>query len=261
MLRPRIIPCLLLSNGALVKTICFKSPKYIGDPLNAVRIFNDKQADELIFIDIEATALKKEPDYKLIRDLARECRMPLCYGGGVKTADDVERLINLGVEKVAVSSAAIRNPLLVKDAAKRVGSQSVVVVLDVRKNLLDKQGYEVYTHNGEIGTGMNPMLAAKMMEEQGAGEIVVNSIDRDGTQAGYDLEIIELVRNVVKIPLTALGGAGKIQHIADLFGKYGIIGAAAGSMFVFKGKYKAVLIQYLDQKDRNNLFRNGAADC
>lgn len=252
MLRPRIIPCLLVHDKGLVKTEHFKNPRYLGDPLNAVRIFNEKECDELMVVDIDATRESNEPDYALIRNLAAECRMPLCYGGGIKTVEQARNIFSLGVEKVAVSSAAIQRPELVREIAEQVGSQSVVVVLDVKKKLLG--GYEVYTHNGKKETGKNPVDLARMFQEMGAGEIVINSIERDGAMKGYDLNLVEKVRNAITLPLTVLGGAGKLSDIGELIQTYGIIGASAGSLFVFKGTYKAVLINYPNWEEKDKLF-------
>ena len=252
MLRPRIIPCLLVQNGGLVKTIRFAEPKYVGDPINTVRIFNDKEVDELFVADIDATALGREPDYALIAKLAAECRMPLCYAGGVKTPEQVERIISLGVEKVAISSAAIHSPQLVPEAVRRVGSQSVVVVLDVKKAGLLRR-YELFTHNGRKATGLNPVEFARTAESLGAGEILVNSIDQDGVMNGYDMTLIDQVRGAVGVPLSVMGGAGSTEDIAALIRRYGIIGAAAGSVFVFKGKFRAVLIQYPARAEKDAL--------
>jgi imidazole glycerol-phosphate synthase subunit HisF len=176
MLRPRIIPCLLVHQRGLVKTVQFKDPKYVGDPINAVRIFNEKQVDELTILDIDATAENREPDFAMIEKWAAECRMPLCYGGGVTTPEQAQRIFNLGVEKIALSAAAIKNPDLISKIAERVGAQSVVVVLDVKKKLLG--GYEVYTHNGKKSTGINPIEFAKKLQDLGAGEIIINSNER-----------------------------------------------------------------------------------
>lgn len=252
MLRPRVIPCLLVHDKGLVKTVQFKDPKYVGDPINAVRIFNEKESDELMVIDIDATRENREPDYKMIEHLAAECRMPLCYGGGVKTAEQAQRIFSLGVEKIAISSAAIHTPELVSEMADRVGSQSVVVVVDVKKKLLG--GYEMYTHNGKKSTGKNPFEFVSKMESLGAGEIVVNSIDQDGVMKGYDLALIDKIRQSISLPLTVLGGAGSLQDIGNLINKYGIIGAAAGSLFVFKGVYKAVLINYPNWNEKDKLI-------
>lgn len=252
MLRPRIIPCLLVKNGGLVKTVNFSSPKYVGDPINAVRIFNEKEVDELVVVDIDATVLGREPDYNLIKNLAAECRMPLCYGGGVKTVEQIERIISLGVEKVALSSVAIQNPNLVTQAAEHVGSQSIVVVLDVNKSSAGNK-YELFTHNGSKATGLRPDVFAKQMEDLGAGEVVINSIDRDGVMKGYDLDLVAQVRDATTLPLTVLGGAGSLKDVAALIENYGIIGAAAGSLFVFKGVYRAVLINYPNRADKDLL--------
>jgi imidazole glycerol-phosphate synthase subunit HisF len=253
MLRPRIIPCLLVHKGGLVKTTKFSDAKYVGDPLNAVRIFNEKQVDELIVADIDATVNGCEPDYALIANLASECRMPLCYAGGVKTVDQIDRIIGLGVEKVALGSGAFQTPQLITEASRHVGSQSIVVVMDVKKSGLLRR-YEVFTHNGKHATGLNPADFARRAEEQGAGEILVNSIDQDGVMKGYDFALIDQVREAVSLPMSVLGGAGQHQDLRELFQRYGVIGAAAGSLFVFKGKYRAVLIQYPNETEKDELL-------
>jgi len=253
MLRPRLIPCLLVQNGGLVKTVNFANHKYVGDPINAVRIFNEKEVDELVVLDIDATIKHAEPDYQLISHLASECRMPLCYGGGVQTVTQIEKIISLGVEKVAVSSAVIENPKLISDAAIRVGSQSLVVVIDVRKTGLLCR-HEVVTHNGSRRTGLNPVEFASYMAELGAGEIVINSVDRDGEMKGYDLDLVEQVRQKINLPLTVLGGAGSLDDFRELIDRFGLIGAAAGSLFVFKGKYRAVLINYPNRVEKEALL-------
>ncbi|MCG3110369.1 MAG: AglZ/HisF2 family acetamidino modification protein [Candidatus Manganitrophus sp. SB1] len=253
MLYPRIIPCLLVKNKGLVKTTKFKDPKYVGDPINAVKIFNEKEVDELIVLDIDATVENREPDYKMIENLAAECRMPLCYGGGIKKVEQAQKIFGLGVEKIAISSVALDRPDLVRQIAEQVGNQSVVVVLDVKKSLEDK--YEVWTHNGKNNTGECPVALAKLMERLGAGEIVINSIDNDGMMKGYDFSIVDKIRESVSVPMSVLGGAGSLQDIGQLIGKYGIIGAAAGSLFVFKGVYKAVLINYPNRIQKEALIK------
>jgi cyclase len=250
MLRPRIIPCLLVHEGALVKTTRFGEPRYVGDPLNAVRIFNEKQVDELIVLDIDAGTLGREPDYALIENLSRECRMPLCYGGGLRKPEQVERIISLGVEKVAIGGSAVTDIGLVRESSRRVGSQSIVVVMDVRKSATSQDGYELYIRNGTKPTSRHPVEFAREVESQGAGEILINSIDRDGTSLGYDLELIDRVREAVSVPITALGGAGSHSDLSRLVKRHAIIGAAAGSLFVFKGKFRAVLIQYPGPQDK-----------
>jgi len=254
MLRPRIIPCLLIQQGGLVKTQSFRDPKYVGDPINAVKIFNEKEADELIVLDIDATVHGRGPDFALIAKLAAECRMPLCYGGGVTLASQAARLVDLGVEKVALSAAALDNPELLTEIAATVGRQSVVAVLDVRKaSGLFAKGYEVCSHNAKVFHRQDPVGLAVKLQEAGAGEIVVNSVDRDGMMQGYDLDLASQFRQALKVPLTLLGGAGSIDDIAQLVSHLGVVGAAAGSLFVFKGKYRAVLINYPTSKQKENI--------
>ncbi|MBK7250113.1 MAG: imidazole glycerol phosphate synthase subunit HisF [Gammaproteobacteria bacterium] len=254
MLRSRIIPCLLVRNKGLVKTVGFADAKYVGDPINAVRIFNEKEVDELMVIDIDATVQGRSPDYDLIGRLAAECRMPLCYGGGVKTRAQIEKIVALGVEKVALSSAIVESSCLVAEASSSVGAQSIVAVLDVKKAPSERR-YEVYTHNGTRPTGKCPVATAKLLEEQGVGEIALNSIDNDGRMEGYDFDLIELVSRQIRRPITCLGGAGSLGDIEKLIVRFGPIGAAAGSLFVFKGAYRAVLINYPSQSVKEALFR------
>lgn len=250
MLRPRIIPCLLVKNKGLVKSVNFKNHKYIGDPINAVRIFNEKEVDELIVLDIDAASRGTEPDFKMIENLAAECRMPFCYGGGIRTAEQAQRIIGLGVEKVAISAAAADNPELVSHIAKQIGSQSIAVVMDAKRKLIGGN-YEVYTHNGKRKTGKCPIAFAKQLEDLGAGEVILNCIDNDGMMKGYDLSLVEKIRLAINVPLTVLGGAGSLHDIGQLIKKCGIIGAAAGSLFVFKGIYRAVLINYPSRSEKD----------
>tara|TARA_Y100001960_G_scaffold147922_1_gene156442 strand:+ start:637 stop:1416 length:780 start_codon:yes stop_codon:yes gene_type:complete len=254
MLHPRIIPNLLIHNKGLVKTINFKDPKYVGDPINAVKIFNEKSVDELIVTDIDATVKNIDPDYSMIEKLAMECRMPLCYGGGINNANQAKQIFSLGVEKIAISSSAINNPKLITELSDSVGSQSVVIVMDIKKKFLGK-GYELVTHNGTKKTGINPLKFVEEIKELGVGEIVINSIDRDGTMKGYDYQLIEKIRNITTLPMTILGGAGSLEDIGNLINKYKIIGAGAGSIFVFKGKYRAVLINYPNDKEKTDLIK------
>lgn len=253
MLRPRIIPTLLIQDNGLVKTVNFKNPKYVGDPINAVRIFNEKEVDELAVFDIDATVLGKEPNYSLIERLASQSMMPLCYGGGVKTIQQAQQIFSLGIEKIALSSAVIQNPKLITQISERVGSQSVVVVLDVRKKILG--GYEVYTHNGKKATGISPIKFVEEAQKLGAGEVVINSIDRDGVMKGYDLDLIAKVREKITLPMTVLGGAGSLEDIEKVIDIHSVIGVGAGSLFVFKGPYKAVLINYPTQIEKNKIFK------
>lgn len=242
MLRSRIIPTLLMQDGGLVKTVRFGDGKYVGDPINAVKIFNEKEVDELSLFDIGATVQGRGPDFDHLRSIAVESRMPLCYGGGVGTAEDAVRLIKVGFEKVSVSSAAIERPALIRELAEAVGRQSVVVTLDVKKSgLLGRHG--VFTHNGRRAAKIK--LIDFLSEIQtNAGEIVINDIDRDGEMKGYDLDLARTVRAAVDTPLTLLGGAGSKEHMRALIDTIGVCGAAAGSMFVFNGVHRAVLISY-----------------
>jgi len=253
MLYPRIVPVLLVRDKGLVKTVKFKDQKYVGDPINAVRIFNEKEADEIVVLDIDATVENRAPDYRMIENLALECRMPLCYGGGIKTAKQAMRILGLGVEKIALSSAVLDNPHLVAELSEQVGSQSVVVVLDVKKKFFGNK-YECFTHNAKNNTKISPVEFAKHAEKLGAGELVINSIDNDGTMKGYDLDLIQKINGEVSVPVTALGGAGSYNNISELISREQLIGAAAGSLFVFKGKYKAVLISYPTADEKKKLF-------
>ncbi len=252
MLRPRIIPCLLLRDKGLVKTVGFTDSKYVGDPINAVRIFNEKGADELIVLDIDASARGTEPNFRLIETFAAESRMPLCYGGGIRSADHAKTIISLGVEKVAISSAAIADPSLISRVADAVGRQSAVAVLDVKAGRWGK--YEVWTQNGTKSTKRSPKELAIELVQAGVGEIVLNSIDNDGRMKGYDLKMVEPVREAIDVPLTVLGGAGSLKDIGELIRRFGVIGAAAGSLFVFKGVYRAVLINYPSAAERDQIF-------
>lgn len=251
MLRPRLIPCILVHNKGLVKTKKFKDPKYVGDPINAVKIFNEKEVDELMVLDIDASKEGRGPNFNLIRDLAVECRMPFCYGGGISTIEQAKQIINLGAEKVAISSAILKDITLVKRLGEAVGVQSVVVVLDVKKKLLG--GYDIYTLNGSKKYKGDFKDVVAKLNAMGVGEIVINSIDRDGEMKGYDMDLVQLTRNLCDVPLTVLGGAGTLDDIKELIQKFKIIGAAAGSLFVFKGKYRAVLINYPNRNEKNFL--------
>lgn len=253
MLHPRIIPCLLVHDDGLVKTVKFKDPKYVGDPINAVKIFNEKEADELIVLDIDATVMGREPNFRLISQFAAECRMPLCYGGGVRTVEHAKRIIGLGVEKVALSAAVIDDPTLISRIAAEIGSQSVVIVLDVKTGLFGKQ--EVWTHNGRRNSGKTPLELAKEAERLGAGEVVINSIDRDGQMKGYDLALARKIRENIQLPMSVLGGAGSLHDIGALIKECGVVGASAGSFFVFKGQYRAVLISYPAPEQKSELFK------
>lgn len=252
MLRPRLSPVLLIRNNGLVKTKNFIDDKYIGDPLNAVRIFNEKHVDELIILDIDSSAKGCEPNFKLISKIANECRMPLCYGGGIADLHTAEKIINLGVEKIAISSAAINDPNLIKSISDSVGSQSVAVVLDIKKSLLGS--YDIFTHNGTKKIKKSLKNLITNFQHMGCGEFVINSIDRDGMMNGYDLNLAKKIRAISNLPITIIGGAGNLEDITDLISSCGIVGCGAGSLFVFKGAYRAVLINYPNFTDKMNSF-------
>lgn len=243
MLKSRIIPSLLIRNRGLVKTRQFRNDKYVGDPINAVKIFNEKEADELAIFDIDATAHGRGPDLSLLKSIAAESRMPLCYGGGITMADQASAIIALGFEKVSVSASALERPELIREMADAVGRQSVVVTLDVKKGGL-LGGASLVSHNATRRHKIKPLEFAQQAVDLGAGEIVLNSVDHDGMMLGYDIELACSLRERIKVPLTVLGGAGTVQHMNDLIAAVGTVGAAAGSMFVFKGAYRAVLISY-----------------
>jgi cyclase len=248
----RVIPCLLLRNNGLVKTVRFKDSVYVGDPINAVRIFNEKEVDELIFLDIDATRYKKEPSFGLISKIAGECFMPFSYGGGIGTLQQIEEIIKSGSEKIIINTQAFLKKNFIREAAARFGSSTIVVSIDVKKRFID--GYTVCVNGGRQDTGKKPVEYAKEMEEQGAGEIFINSIDRDGTMEGYDLELIKSVSSAVAIPVIACGGAGNLNDLGLAVKEGGVSAVAAGSLFVFQGKRRAVLITYPSYNEISRLF-------
>jgi cyclase len=251
MLRPRIIPCLLIKNGGLVKTVNFKNEKYVGDPINVVKILNEKEVDELIILDISCTKEKRDINFKLLENIASECRMPLCYGGGVNNISQVNKLVNMGVEKIAINSSLFTDIEFVKQCVNIVGTQSIVAILDVRK----KNGkYFIYTHNGTSNTNLDLFEYSVIISKLGIGELVVNSIDLDGTLLGYDFEIVDKIKKVLNIPFTVLGGASSHDNIKELFQKHGNVGAGVGSLFVFKGIYKAVLVNYPTLEEKFKIY-------
>jgi cyclase len=238
----RVIPCLLLRQRGLVKTVKFKNPTYVGDPINAVKIFNDKQVDELIFVDISATPQRTEPPFEQLKQISSECFMPFAYGGGVRTMTHFHELFALGVEKVCVNTHAVRTPGFLGQAAREFGSQSVVGVIDVKKRLIG--GYEARVNGGRDSSGISPVDLARRFEAEGAGEIFLNDIDRDGTMSGYNIDLIRSVTDAVGIPVVACGGARNVDDLSAAIQEGGASAAAAGSMFVFMGKHRAVLINY-----------------
>jgi imidazole glycerol-phosphate synthase subunit HisF len=252
MKRVRVIPVLLLQNSGVVKTVKFKNPVYIGDPINAVKIFNEKEIDEIVILDIDATKEKRGPNMEWISEIAGEAFIPLAYGGGITKLDEVKKLFYIGVEKVVINSAAVQNPDLISKIASEVGSQSVVVSVDIKKSFLG--GYKVYIKNGNDNTGYDPISFTKKMQEAGAGEIFLNCIDKDGTYAGYDLGVIEKISKNLTIPLVVCGGASSINDFREAV-KNGASAVAAGSMFVFQRPHQAVLISYPTQKElKEKLF-------
>lgn len=252
MLRTRVIPCLLISNRGLVKTERFNQPRYLGDPINAVRIFNEKEVDELILLDISATAEERAPDFDLLTSIAGEAFMPFAYGGGVQTLEHALRLFSLGVEKVVLNSAALARPDLVSEIAALSGRQSVVVCIDVVRSFSGR--YEVASKRGRQKTGIDPIEWAIRATDLGAGEIVVQSVDQDGRMRGYDVEIVGRVAKAVTTPVIALGGAASLQDMKRAVDAGGAAAVAAGSMFVFHGKHRAVLINYPQRAELEEIF-------
>jgi imidazole glycerol-phosphate synthase subunit HisF len=242
MMLPRVMPCLLLRNTGLVKTVRFEHPTYVGDPTNAVRIFNEKEVDELVFLDITATIERKPPPLRSLTEIAGECFMPLAYGGGIRTLDEIESILKLGVEKVCINTQAVRDPNLIEKAASIFGSQSIVVSIDVKRTRFCR--YEVFVESGRTGTRLSPVEHARHMEQLGAGELFVNAIDRDGTMKGYDLELLQSVTSAVSVPVIACGGAGGVADLVAAVRQGGASAVAAGSLFVFHGKHRAVLISF-----------------
>ena len=253
MLRSRIIPSLLIHDDGLNKTELFKPGKYVGDPLNAVKIFNEKEVDELIVLDIDNTVQGKTPNMEVIQSLANECRMPLCYGGGITTVEQAVQIISMGVEKVALSSAALADFKLCDKIAAVIGKQSVVVVLDVKKARWGK-GYNIFTHNGMKKHSKKLDEVLEEISKYEVGEVIINSIENDGQLCGYNYELSDLATSKLNIPVTMLGGASSYDDIKSLIARHKIIGAAAGSLFVFKGRLKAVLINYPNREERKELY-------
>ncbi len=245
MRRIRIIPILLIKNGGLVKSVKFKNHKYVGDPINTVKIFNEKEVDEIAVLDIDATPHQKKPNLEQIREIAGEAFMPMAYGGGITNLDQIKEILHAGIEKVVINSSAIHQPALIQEAARQFGNQSIIASIDVKKNWLGK--YQVYSHCGQKNTKLSPVAWAKQLEALGAGEILLNAIDRDGTYSGYDLELIKSVAHNIDIPLVACSGASGVDDFLSTVKSGGASAVAAGSMFVFHGPHKAVLISYPDQ--------------
>ena len=252
MFRPRIIPVLLLKGNALVKSKGFKDFRYIGDPINAVKVFNDLKADELVFLDIEATKEKRTISTELVRQVGEEANMPFAVGGGIKNLDEIQKIIAKGAEKVIINTCAVENPKFIREASDNFGSSTIVVCIDVKKKFFS--GEVVWSNSGSKSSKYSPKDFAKLIEENGAGEIIIQSINKDGTMSGYDLDLIKEISTTVTIPVVALGGAGNLEHMIEAYKKGFASALAAGSLFVFQGPKKGVLINYVENSDLS-LFR------
>ena len=252
MFRPRIIPVLLLKGNALVKSKGFKDFRYIGDPINAVKVFNDLKADELVFLDIEATKEKRTISTELVRQVGEEANMPFAVGGGIRNLDEIQNIIAKGAEKVIINTCAVENPKFIREASDNFGSSTIVVCIDVKKKFFS--GEVVWRNSGSKSSKYSPKDFAKLIEENGAGEIIIQSINKDGTMSGYDLDLIKEISTTVTIPVVALGGAGNLEHMIEAYKKAFASALAAGSLFVFQGPKKGVLINYIENSDLS-LFR------
>jgi len=252
MFRPRIIPLLLLQNKGLVKSVRFKNHRYIGDPINAVKIFNDLNADELVFIDILATKEKRCISLDFVKQVGEEANMPFAVGGGISTIKQIQQIIGAGAEKVIINTKAAQNPDFIREAADIFGSSTIVVCMDVKKKFLGK--IQTWICSGKQPTGFSPVEFAQLMQEKGIGEIIVQSIENDGAMQGYDIDLIREISESVTIPVVALGGAGNLNHMKSCYSEAYANGLAAGSMFVYHGPRNAVLINYPGQPDILNLF-------
>lgn len=250
---PRIIPCLLLSNGGLYKTIRFGKRSYIGDPINTIKLFNSMEVDEIILLDIDASRQNKEPDFNLLREMAEEAFFPMCYGGGIKTLRHIERIIDIGFEKVSINQAFLANKNLIKESSKVFGSQSIVASVDVVKTLLS--GHMVYDYLLGKQTRLRPDQYAVELVDSGAGELVVNSFDRDGMMCGFDIDIVKSVSQAVKAPIVACGGAGSLGDLRSAI-RAGASAVAAGSLFIYAGRDQGVLINYPKRNQLKTLFND-----
>lgn len=253
MLNTRVIPCLLLNNNRLVKTLQFNNPQYVGDPVNAVKIYNEKEVDEIIILDITATIEGRAPPFRMISKIASECFMPCTYGGGIHSIDDMKKIFHLGIEKIAINTQSVENPDFIKKAAERFGNQSIVISIDVKKDFLGH--YRVWKLSGKQKTNLDPIVHAKEMESKGAGEILLTSIEKEGMMKGFDLEIIRTISSKIGIPLIACGGAGNLQHLKQAIDA-GASAVAAGSMVVYQGTSRGVLINFPSQEELKSIFVN-----
>lgn len=252
MLRTRVIPCLQLIDDALVKTVKFTRYNYIGDPINTVRIFNELEVDELCFLDIRATIENRQPNFKILEEIANECFMPLSYGGGVKDAEMARKILSIGFEKIVINTAAAETPNIIADIAKHSGNQSIIGSIDVKRNLWGK--YQIYTHDGTKKLNEDPVNYARRLEDLGIGELLITSMDQDGTWQGYDLEIIERINQAVGVPVIANGGAGSIADIGEVVKKSGVSGVGLGSMVVFQKKGLGVLVNFPDRLELSRVL-------
>ncbi|WP_269499874.1 AglZ/HisF2 family acetamidino modification protein [Castellaniella sp. S9] len=252
MRRPRIIPVLLLNEGGLVKTRKFKDPSYVGDPINAVRILNEKEVDELVLLDISASKYGTPPDFDLIQSIAVECFMPLAYGGGITKISEIYRLFSIGVEKIIINSAVMYEQELIKEAAEIFGSQSIVASMDCKRKLTG--GYQIFSHSGRKISEGTPIKMAKLLEQAGAGELILTSVDRDGERDGFDTRLCQEISRALRIPVIACGGGGELRHFRDVLKNTECSAAAGGSFFVHHGKHRAVLITYPKSIDIENLL-------
>lgn len=251
MLKHRVIPCLLLRNGGLVKTLKFANAKYVGDPVNAIRIFNDKEVDELMVLDITASKERREPNYALIEQFAGECFMPLCYGGGIRTVEQAKRIFSIGVEKICLQTSVLENFSLITEVANKFGNQSVVMSVDVKNDWLGRR--RLYASaTGKI-LSRSWMECLKQAVTAGAGEVILNSVDRDGTMKGMDLDLIRDASTALSIPLIAIGGVGELEDIRAAVDA-GASAVAAGAFFVFQGPHRAVLISYPRRQELERLL-------
>lgn len=242
----RIIPVLLLQDGGLYKTVRFGKDNYVGDPINTVKIFNEKEADELVLLDYHASLEKRAPDFGKIAEIAGEAFMPMAYGGGIASLEQARKVFDGGFEKVVLNSVLFNNLSIIREIGNIYGAQSVVASVDVKKNLFGKQ--KVYSVSGTRKTDLDPVEWAKALEEAGAGEIFLNSVDRDGTWEGYDIPLIKAVSNAVSIPVIACGGAGSMADFEKAVREGGASAVAAGSMFVYQRKGMGVLVNFPVQK-------------
>jgi cyclase len=253
-MRHRIIPILLLRNNGLYKGQKFRDHKYVGDPINAIKIFNDKEVDELVFLDISASKEGKTPNLSMLKDITSECFMPLGYGGGISSVEMIREILSVGIEKAILNTHAVKNPAMIRKAVDYFGSSTIVASIDAKKDLFGK--YSVYINSGTEKINLNPFDWAKELEKMGIGELIINSIDKDGSMTGYDWDLIQRVSQTVKVPVIAAGGASGLNDFVKVCTVNGASAAAAGACFVFQGKHRAVLITYPSQQEIQNGFSN-----